>query len=194
MYPIIIFPKRSFKSSISSERHSIAIISDATVIKKPSSLGMPFVFPPSPTTMFLRALSFISIALFHIICVGSMPRLFPWCMWLSIAADNKLFAAVNACISPVKWRLMSSIGTTWEYPPPAAPPLIPITGPKEGSLKAIIALCPILLIAWPIPIVVVVFPSPAGVGFIAVTRISLPSWFLQTLSHKSNDNLALYFP
>ena len=32
-------------------------------------------------------------------------------------------------------KLISSIGTTWEYPPPVAPPLIPNTGPKDGSLK-----------------------------------------------------------
>ena len=48
-----------------------------------------------------------------------------------------------ACISPVKCKLISSIGNTWAYPPPAAPPFTPITGPKEGSRKAIIAFLPI---------------------------------------------------
>ena len=38
-------------------------------------------------------------------------------------AASRLFAAVIACMSPVKWRLNSSIGITWEYPPPAAPPI-----------------------------------------------------------------------
>ena len=58
---------------------------------------------------------------------------------------------------------MSSIGTTWEYPPPAAPPLIPKTGPSDGSLSATIAFLPILFIASPKPIDTVVLPSPAGV-------------------------------
>ena len=60
----------------------------------------------------------------------------PWSDWVdswnilvSIAAASKLFAAVIAWISPVKWRLNSSIGITCEYPPPAAPPFIPNVGP-----------------------------------------------------------------
>ena len=38
---------------------------------------------------------------------------------------------------------------------------------------------------------VVVLPSPAGVGLIAVTRISLPSFFFARLSTYSSDTLAL---
>ena len=45
---------------------------------------------------------------------GSMERVLPCCRWLSIMAQSRLLAAVMACISPVKWRLMSSMGTTWE--------------------------------------------------------------------------------
>ncbi len=29
-------------------------------------------------------------------------------------------------------QLTSSIGMTWEYPPPAAPPLMPKVGPWDG--------------------------------------------------------------
>ena len=50
-------------------------------------------------------------------------------------AASRLLAAPIAWMSPVKWRLRSSIGTTWAKPPPAAPPFIPNTGPTEGSLR-----------------------------------------------------------
>ncbi len=43
----------------------------------------------------------------------------------------------------------------------------------------------------PRPTVVVVLPSPAGVGVMAVTRISLPSLFFCAELMKSNDTLAL---
>ena len=109
-------------------------------------------------------------------------------------AHSRLFAAVMACISPVKCRLISSMGTTWEYPPPAAPPLMPNTGPKEGSRNAIIAFFPILAIACPSPTEVVVFPSPAGVGLMAVTRTSLPSGLSCKRAKRSSESLALYLP
>ena len=48
---------------------------------------------------------------------------------VSIAAASRLLAAVIAWMSPVRWRLNSSIGTTCAYPPPAAPPLMPKVGP-----------------------------------------------------------------
>ena len=69
---------------------------------------------------------------------------------------------------------MSSIGTTWAKPPPAAPPFMPKQGPSEGSRKQIIAFLPIAFRPSPSPTVVVVLPSPAGVGVIAVTRTSFP--------------------
>ena len=77
---------------------------------------------------------------------------------------------------------MSSIGTICAKPPPAAPPLIPNTGPKEGSRKQIIVFFPIRFRASPNPTVVVVFPSPAGVGLIAVTKINFPSLLFFNLS------------
>ena len=51
---------------------------------------------------------------------------------------------------------------------------MPNTGPSEGSRRQIIAFLPICWSASPRPTVVVVFPSPAGVGLIAVTRMSFP--------------------
>ena len=71
---------------------------------------------------------------------------------------------------------------TWEYPPPAAPPFIPKHGPKLGSRRQISVFSPILLSPSPSPTVVVVLPSPAGVGDIAVTKISFPIFLLSSFS------------
>ena len=112
---------------------------------------------------------------------------------MSIKAESKLFAFSIALKSPVKCKLISSIGTTCEYPPPAAPPLIPNTGPNEGSLNTTVACSPILFNPSTSPIDTVVFPSPAGVGVMAVTKIRL---FFATFSSsiRSRGNFALNFP
>jgi hypothetical protein len=55
------------------------------------------------------------------------------------------------------------------------PPFIPNDGPRLGSLKQTIDFFPILFKPSFNPTEVVVLPSPAGVGVIAVTRINLPS-------------------
>ena len=88
---------------------------------------------------------------------------------------------------------MSSIGNTCEYPPPVAPPFIPKTGPNEGSRKTTVVCLPILLSPSDNPIEMVVFPSPAGVGEIADTRIKLLSAALFS-SSKLSGSLALYLP
>ena len=66
LYPIIILPNRSFKSFISFDKHKIAIISDATVISNPSSLGTILLSPDNPVLTFRNCLSFKSIHLFHV--------------------------------------------------------------------------------------------------------------------------------
>ena len=63
---------------------------------------------------------------------GRSPASLPWLRWLSIIAASRLCAIETACVSPVRWRLKSSIGRTCELPPPAAPPLMPNVGPSEG--------------------------------------------------------------
>ena len=68
------------------------------------------------------------------------------------------------------------MGITWAYPPPVAPPFTPNTGPSDGSLRVKIAFFPIWLSPSANPIEIVVFPSPRGVGFMAVTNISFPSF------------------
>ena len=115
-------------------------------------------------------------------------------MWLSIIADSRLCAAVIAWKSPVKCRFMSSIGTTCALPPPAAPPFMPKFGPSEASRMQIAARLPMRLRPSPRPTVVVVLPSPAGVGFMAVTRISLPLALPFAESMKSWLTLALSWP
>ena len=75
----------------------------------------------------------------------------------------------------MKCKFMSAIGTTCAYPPPAAPPLTPKLGPNDGSLSAVLVLYPNLLSPIERPMFVVVFPSPAGVGLIAVTNTNFPS-------------------
>ncbi len=76
-------------------------------------------------------------------------------------------------MSPVRCRFSASIGTTWLYPPPAAPPLIPNVGPIDGCLIVTVARLPMCLNPCPSPTVVVVLPSPSGVGVIAVTTTYL---------------------
>ena len=86
------------------------------------------------------------------------------------------------------------MGTTCAYPPPAAPPLTPNTGPSDGSRRATMDFLPIFLSPSARPTDVVVLPSPAGVGVIAVTRISFPSG-LSAISFRSLLSiLALYLP
>ena len=108
---------------------------------------------------------------------GSIPSALPWWMWLSMNAAPRLWAAPMAWTSPVRCRLKSSIGMTWLRPPPAAPPLIPNTGPRLGWRMQTAALWPIRFRPWASPTVVVDLPSPSGVGLIAVTSTYLPRGF-----------------
>ena len=90
---------------------------------------------------------------------------------------------------------MSSIGTTCAWPPPAAPPFTPKHGPRLGSRRQIIARRPIAFSASPRPTVVVVLPSPAGVGLMPVTRTSLPAGrSRRARATKSSETFALCLP
>ena len=71
---------------------------------------------------------------------------------------------------------------------------MPNTGPKDGSRRQVIVLCPSWFNACARPMVVSVLPSPAGVGVIAVTNTSLPSLFFDSLLIASKEILALYLP
>ncbi len=89
---------------------------------------------------------------------------------------------------------MSSIGSTCACPPPVAPPFTPKQGPSEGSRSAIMVFTPIAFSASPRPTVVVVLPSPAGVGLIPVTSTSAPSGRSARPEMKSSPTFALYLP
>ena len=143
------------------------------MISNPSSRGTPMSRPPRPTTIWRRARSFMSITRRQRIWRTSRSTV-PWNKALSSIAASRLWAAPTAWMSPVKCRLMSSIGNTCERPPPHPPPFTPNTGPIDGSRMAIAVFLPRWARACPKPTVVVVFPSPAGVGLIAETRMSLP--------------------
>ena len=79
-------------------------------------------------------------------------------------------------------------------PPPVAPPFKPNTGPIDGSLRASIEFLPMYLIPSWRAIAVVVLPSPAFVGVIAVTKISLPFFLFSNSSNMESSILALSFP
>ena len=165
---------RARRSARDVARQRIAITSLAAVMSKPLSRGTPpCLRPPRPMTIFRRARSFMSSARFHRTVRGSSV-VSSKCRRLSIAAASRLCAAVIAWKSPVNWRLIWSDGSSRLAPPPVAPPLRPKTGPIDGCRSASTDRSPILRNPWASPIDIVVFPSPAGVGVIAETRISLP--------------------
>ncbi len=56
----------------------------------------PSILFPSPTTTFLRTLSFMSRHLFQTTCLVSIPSSFPCWIWLSSSAAHRLLAAVIA--------------------------------------------------------------------------------------------------
>ena len=70
---------------------------------------------------------------------------------------------------------MSSLGAIEASPPPVAPPFNPKTGPRLGSLKQRRAFWFIFPNPSAKAILVVVFPSPALVGVMAVTKTNFPS-------------------
>ncbi|MND01559.1 hypothetical protein D3C83_205920 [compost metagenome] len=69
--------------------------------------------------------------------------------------------------------------------------MTPKQGPRDGSRRQIRVFLPMRFRASPSPTVVVVLPSPAGVGLMAVVRMSLPSGRDFSVSMYSSDSLAL---
>ena len=165
------------------------------MISKPSSRIVPLIpRSPSPLMICRSERSFMSIARFHVTSRALSGGSSRWCRWLSIAAASRLWADAIACRSPVKCRLISSIGSTCDQPPPAAPPFIPMHGPSDGSRIAIITRRPVCASPWPSPIVIVVLPSPCGVGVIAVTSTSRPSGCPASRRPSAGSTLAMWRP
>ncbi len=96
-------------------------------------------------------------------------------MWLSIIALSSECADVIAWKSPVKCRFISSIGTTLRVTAASGAALHAEVRPKRRFADTDSGVLADAVQPSPRPTVVVVLPSPAGVGLIAVTRISLPS-------------------
>ena len=192
--PTLMFPNRRCRSCISVARHNTAMTSEAAVMSKFPSLAKPFTAEPSPVTIWRNDRSFISMIRRQLICRASREGACPQYKWLSTIAASRLCAEVMAWKSPVKCKLMSVIGTTWAYPPPHAPPFIPKHGPKLGSRKATITFFPIFARPSVKPTDVVVLPSPAGVGVMAVININFPSGLSFKSPGNENGILALYFP
>ena len=160
---------------------------------KPSWRGIPPKGPPRPTITLRSARSFMSTARPQVMRRWSSPVLFGRKRWLSSMAERSAWAEVIAWKSPVKWRLMSSIGTTWEWPPPAAPPLIPKTGPSDASRMHRTGLRSRRLSASARPTEVVDLPSPAAVGLHPVTSTSrAPRWGRPSIT--SRGTFALWWP
>src|SRR2546427_3341789 len=166
--------RRALRSGIPSARQRVAITSLAAVITNSSSRGTPCFGPPRPVTMLRSWRSFMSRHRGNKTRVGSMFSSFPWKMCASRIAATKLFAAPTAWMSPVKCRLISSVGRTWARLPPVAPPSVPKTGPTDGPATATMPFFPRRLSAWPSPTVVRVLPSPYRVGVVPVTRTNFP--------------------
>ena len=87
----------------------------------------------------------------------------------------RLWAFMMSLISPVSPRENSVMGIRRAFPPPAAVPLTFMVGPPEGCLSAPPTFFPLLPRPSMRPHEVVLFPSPRGVGVIAVTSMYLPS-------------------
>src|ERR687896_890536 len=190
----VMAPRRRRRSCRSRETARIAITSEAAVMSKPDSRGYPFARPPWPIVIARKARSFMSTARFQSTRRASILCGFPCRIDASIRAASRLFAAPMAWMSPVKWRFRSSIGTTWASPPPAAPPLMPNTGPSEGSRRQSSGSLPIAPRPWVSDTAVVVLPSPALVGVTPATQTILASGASARRSSTSSDTFALCRP
>ena len=85
----------------------------------------------------------------------------------------RLWALVTQSMSPVRRMEIGVSGMHWARPPPAAEPLMLNVGPPLGWRMAPQTRLPSLPSPSIRPIVVVVLPSPSGVGVIAVTSMYL---------------------
>ena len=114
LWPTTMRPSRALRSLRSVARPMIAITSLAAVMSNPVSRDTPFFSPPRPTWMCRSARSFMSTTRRQEIRSGSRLWGLSNSRLVSVNAASRLLAAVIAWKSPVRWRLNSSGGTTWE--------------------------------------------------------------------------------
>ena len=110
--PTTMRARRCSRSSSEVASAMIAMISEPGMMTNRSSRVGPAFRPPSPTTTLRRARSFMSMVRGQVMRRVSRPRPLPWWRWASSIAERRLCALAMAWKSPVKCRLMSSIGTT----------------------------------------------------------------------------------
>ena len=185
--PTTRLPMRRCRSAWSAARQNTAMISEAAVMSKPP---VRCIWRRIRVSMRRRARSFRSSARRQPMASRSRSSALPQYRWLSSIAASRLLAAVMAWMSPLKCRLMSASGAICAQPPPVAPPFMPKQGPRDGSRRQARALRPSWFKPSARPMLVVVLPSPAGVGEMAVTSTSLPGSLLSPDS-AANGSLAL---
>mmetsp|Transcript_11524 Transcript_11524/g.43035 ORF Transcript_11524/g.43035 Transcript_11524/m.43035 type:complete len:320 (+) Transcript_11524:601-1560(+) len=177
--PVPTVTPRRWRSQVSSTRCQVMVVgSMSRRAKRPRSSGLSASGSRSSIPSFSRRLICVGLKRFTPSFPAGTRRLYScssvcvpsWNMRVSMAAAQRLFAAVIAWMSPVRCRLKSSIGTTCDMPPPAAPPLMPKVGPWDGwrmQVNTLLFRC--APSAWHTPMVVVDLPSPSGVGLMPVT-------------------------
>ena len=167
--PITMRPRRLRRSARSVASDMMTMSSLAGVMSKEACRVTPSILAPRPVTIWRRARSLTSSTRGQVMVRSSMSSSLPWCRWLSIIADRRLWAAVMAWKSPVRCRFIRSAGRMRAPPDPPAPPLMPKVGPMADWRRVRTACWPRRVSPWASPMAVVVLPSPKGVGVIAVT-------------------------
>jgi hypothetical protein len=125
-------------------------------------------------TVDRRARSFMSTARLHTTLRGSMRSVLDRKRWLSSMAARSALAGGDGVEVPGEVEVDLVHGDHLGVPPPAAPPLIPNTGPRLGSRRQSTGFRFRSVRASASPTEMVDFPSPAGVGLIPVTSTSFP--------------------
>ena len=133
----MIAPSRRRRSCRSRATARIAITSDAAVMSKP---GLARVAVRrrrrARATISRSARSFMSSTRRQPIRSTSMSSGLPCRIDASSIAASRLLAAPTAWMSPVKWRLRSSIGTTWREPAAGRSALDPEHRAERGLAQA----------------------------------------------------------
>ena len=112
--PITIRPSRWRISRSDVVSASTVMTSEAAVMSNPVERMTPSSRVPRPTMTLRSTRSLTSNTRRHVtVWRSTWKKSSFWWTWLSIIAASRLWAAVTACMSPVRWRLSRSIGTTW---------------------------------------------------------------------------------
>ena len=168
--------------------------SEATVMSKPSSRGKPLETPPSELTIARSARSFMSRTRRQAMRrLSSAEPVAP----VDVVVDHRGEQVVRRrdgveVAGEVEVDVLHRHDLGIAAAGGAA--LDAEAGPERGLAQAHHRLLADAVEASPRPTVVVVLPSPAGVGLMAVTRTSLPSWLVLQPVDVAEDSLAFVAP